>query len=920
MRKLRYVIFATICFAVISSLSSVQAKGSTAKLGDIDIKYTKFVLDNGLTLIVHEDHKAPIVAVNIWYHVGSKNEKAGKTGFAHLFEHLMFNGSENFNDDYFQALERVGATDMNGTTSEDRTNYFQNVPTSAFELALWMESDRMGHLLGAITQGKLDEQRGVVQNEKRQYENQPYSVADELTIKSTYPAGHPYSWSVIGSMDDLNAASLDDVKDWFRSYYGPANAVLVVAGDVDASTALEKVKKYFGDIPSGPPVARQNVWVAKRTGTQRQEVQDRVPQTRIYMVWNVPQWGSADADYLNLAAKVLTSGKTSRLYKRLVYDDQIATDVWGYLDAREIGSQFNIVATVKPGGDAQKVEEAINDEMSKFLKTGPTDKEVKRVSTEYVAGFVRGIERIGGFGGKSDILAHNLVYTGDADHYKVTLKRIETATAPDILNSARSWLSDGVYVLYVRPFPQYTTLAADSTLRKTMPAVGESPTARFPDLQRATLSNGLKVILAERPSIPVVSLRLEFNAGFASDQYAAPGTANLAMSMLDEGTKTRGALSISDELSMLGANLNTGSGLDVSYASLSALKANLDASLDLFADVVMNPSFPDADLKRLQAQTIARIKREKAEPTQMALRILPGLVYGKNHAYGNSFTGSGTEEAVGKMTREDLVKFHNTWIKPNNAVLIVVGATTMAEIKPRLEKLFKNWKPGDVPKIEVAQVRMPEKPVIYIMDKPGAQQSVICATEATPPTNNPDEVGIEAMNTMLGGAFTSRINMNLREDKHWSYGAFSFLPDARGQRPFIAYSSVQADKTGEALVEMKKELEGILGSRPVTPEELKKTQDNLTLELPGSWETMGEVSRSISSLVTYGLPDDYYETYPAKVRGLTLTDISKAAGEVVHPNNLIWVVVGDRNKIQSGIGELGFGEVRFLDTDGNVIE
>ena len=920
MRKLRYVIFAAICFAAISSLSSVQAKGSTAKPGDVDIKYTKFVLDNGLTLIVHEDHKAPIVAVNIWYHVGSKNEKAGKTGFAHLFEHLMFNGSENFNDDYFQALERVGATDMNGTTSEDRTNYFQNVPTSAFELALWMESDRMGHLLGAITQGKLDEQRGVVQNEKRQYENQPYSVADELTIKSTYPAGHPYSWSVIGSMDDLTAASLDDVKEWFRSYYGPANAVLVIAGDVDAATAFEKVKKYFGDIPSGPPVARQNVWVAKRTGTQRQEVQDRVPQTRIYMVWNVPQWGSADADYLNLAAKVLTSGKTSRLYKRLVYDDQIATDVWGYVDAREIGSQFNIVATVKPGGDAQKVEDAIDEEMSKFLKAGPTDKEVKRVGTEYIAGFVRGIERIGGFGGKSDILAQNLVYTGDADHYKVTLKRIETATAPDILNSARSWLSDGVYILYVRPFPQYTTLAPDSTLRKTMPAVGEPPTANFPGLQRATLSNGLKVILAERPSIPVVSLRLEFNAGFASDQYAAPGTANLAMSMLDEGTKTRDALSISDELSMLGANLGTGSGLDVSYASLSALKANLDASLDLFADVVMNPSFPDADLKRLQAQTIARIKREKAEPTQMALRILPGLVYGKNHAYGNSFTGSGTEEAVGKMTRQELVKFHNIWIKPNNAVLIVVGATTMAEIKPRLEKLFKNWKPGDVPKIEVAQVSMPEKPVIYIMDKPGAQQSVIFATEAAPPTNNPDEVGIEAMNTMLGGAFTSRINMNLREDKHWSYGAFSFLPDARGQRPFIAYSSVQADKTGEALVEMKKELVGILGSRPVTQDELKKTQDNLTLELPGSWETMGAVSRSISSLVTYGLPDDYYETYSAKVRGLTLNDISRAAGEVVHPDNLIWVVVGDRSKIQSGIAELGLGEVQFIDMDGNMIE
>ncbi len=920
MRKLRIFVFALVYSTIMTTLAAAQTKAGTAKLGDVEINYTKFVLDNGLTLIVHEDHKAPIVAVNIWYHVGSKNERAGKTGFAHLFEHLMFNGSEDFDDDYFQVLERVGATDLNGTTSEDRTNYFQNVPTSAVDLALWMESDRMGHLLGAITQGKLDEQRGVVQNEKRQYENEPYSVADELTIKSTFPAGHPYSWSVIGSMEDLSAASLEDVKEWFRSYYGPANAVLVVAGDIDPATALAKVRKYFGDIPSGPPVARQNVWVAKRTGTQRQEVQDRVPQTRIYMVWNVPQWGSADADYLNLAAKVLTSGKTSRLYKRLVYDDQIATDVWGYLDAREIAGQFNIVATVKPGGDPQQVEKAINDELSKFLKSGPTEKEISRVRTEYIAGFVRGIERIGGFGGKSDILAQNQVYAGDPDHYKVTLKRIESATAANVMNSSRAWLSDGVYILYVRPFPQYTTLPQDSTIRKAMPAVGEAPTAKFPPLQRATLSNGLKIIVAERPSIPVISFSLQFNAGFASDQVASPGTASLAMNMLDEGTKTRDALSISDELAMLGANLRTGSSLDVSYVSMSTLKANLDASLDLFADVVMNPSFPEADIRRLQDQTIARIKREKSEPTQMALRILPALLYGNGHPYGNSFTGSGTEESVSKMTRADLVKFHDTWIRPNNAVLIIVGATTMDEIRPRIEKLFKNWKPGDVPNIEVAAVRMPDKPVVYIMDKPGAQQSVIFASEVAPPTNNPDEIGIEAMNTMLGGAFTSRLNMNLRENKHWSYGAFSFLPDARGQRPFVAYAPVQSDKTKEAVAEIKNEFAGILGGRPVTQEELKKVQDNMTLALPGSWETMSAVSGSISSLVNYGLPDDYYETFPSKVRALTLDDISRSAAMVVHPDNLVWVIVGDRSKIQSGLSELGYGDVRFLDADGNPVE
>ncbi|MFZ4621190.1 MAG: M16 family metallopeptidase, partial [Bacteroidota bacterium] len=351
-----------VLLAVMITLSQVKAQ-SKSMVSDINIPYEKFTLDNGLTVLVHEDHKAPIVAVNVWYHVGSKNEKVGKSGFAHLFEHLMFNGSENFDTDYFQALERIGATDLNGTTSEDRTNYFQNVPTSALDIVLWMESDRMGHLAGAISQAKLDEQRGVVQNEKRQGDNQPYAVADELSIKATWPAGHPYSWSVIGSMEDLNAASLDDVKEWFKNYYGAANAVVVVAGDIDVKTAKAKMQKYFGDIPSGPPVAKYDEFIAKRTGVIRQRAEDRVPQSRIFKVWNTPKFSSPENHQLMLFADVLASGKTSRLYKRLVYDDQIATSVSAYVDAREIAGQFNIDVTAKPGSDLTAVEKAINEEL-----------------------------------------------------------------------------------------------------------------------------------------------------------------------------------------------------------------------------------------------------------------------------------------------------------------------------------------------------------------------------------------------------------------------------------------------------------------------------------------------------------------------------------------------------------------------------
>ncbi len=910
----RLLLFALLLTLV---LSSPFLRGGTP--GEVDIPYQKFVLGNGLTLIVHEDHKAPIVAVNIWYHVGSKNEKTGKTGFAHLFEHLMFNGSENFNDDYFQALERIGATDLNGTTSEDRTNYFQNVPTSALDIALWMESDRMGHLLGAIDQKKLDEQRGVVQNEKRQGENEPYAIAEELTVKSTYPAGHPYSWTVIGSMEDLSAASLQDAKEWFKSYYGAANAVLVVAGDIDAETAQKNVKKYFGDIPSGPPVAKQEIWIAKRTGTQRQVAQDRVPQARIWKIWNVPQWGSADADYLGLVGQVLSSGKTSRLYKRLVYDDQSATSVSASIDAREIGGQFTIDATVKPGGDLAKVEQAIDEEVARFFKEGPTEKELLRVKTQYQSGFIRGIERIGGFGGKSDILAKNQVYGGSPDMYKTTLKRVGQATAADLLKSAREWLSDGAYILEIHPFPDYTTAASDVD-RKKLPEPGAPPLAKFPAMQRTSLSNGLTVVLAQRNAVPVVNLNLLVDAGYAADQLATPGTASLAMGMLDEGTKTRNALQISEEIAQLGAQLGSGSNLDMSTVFLSALKENLDASLELFADVILNPSFPEADFKRLQKQQLAGIQREKVSPIPMALRVFPRFLYGEKHAYGNPLTGSGTEQSVVKLTREDLIKFHQMWFKPNNATLVVVGATTMNEIKPKLEKLFGKWAKGDVPRKTIPAVEQQAKQVVYLMDRPGSQQSIIFAGHVAPPRANPKEISIETMNNILGGLFTSRMNMNLREDKHWSYGAGTVLYPARGERPFIAYAPVQTDKTKESMMEIAKELRGIRDQSPATAEELAKVQSSQTLELPGSWETIGSVAGSIGEIIRYGLPEDYFEAYPAKVRALTLGDISSAAKDVIHPDNLVWVVVGDRSKIEAGVRELGYGEVRFIDSDGNPLK
>lgn len=911
------IILIILCIVCLYLLVFTAPKATAPQ--EIDIPYQKFVLDNGLTVIIHEDHKAPIVAVNVWYHVGSKNEKPGKTGFAHLFEHLMFNGSENYNDEYFRPLEKVGATDINGTTSEDRTNYFQNVPTSALDVALWMESDRMGHLLGVIDQPKLDEQRGVVQNEKRQYENEPYTVAYELITHNTFPKGHPYSWTVIGSMEDLDAASLEDAHQWFKTYYGAANAVLAIAGDVKTEEALEKVKEYFNDVPSGPPIATYEVNIAKRSGTDRQMVQDRVPQARIYKVWNIPQWGSKEADYLDLAADVLGSGKNSRLYKRLVYEEQIATSVSANVELREVAGLFTIQADAKPGEDLSRVEKSIDEELARFLTEVPSEKELQRVKTQYIAKFIRGIERIGGFGGKSDILAKSHVYGGSPEYYKTVLKHIQSATVEDIHGVAKNWLSDGVYILEVHPFPSYKSQPTDVD-RSKLPEPGTPPAAEFPELSRATLSSGMKIVLAERQTVPVVNFYLLVDAGYASDQFAAPGTAGLAMNMMDEGTKTRSALEISEELALLGAQLGSGSNLDISLVYLSALKSNLDASLDVLADVILNPSFPEKEFKRLQKQTLANIQQEKASPIQMALRVFPGLLYGRDHAYGNPLTGSGTEESVSKLTRDGLAEFHKTWFKPNNSTLVVVGATNLDEIKPKLEKLFSGWKKGDVPQKNISPVDQKPKSQVYLVDRPGSPSSIILAGHVAPPRSNPNEIAIEAMNNILGGTFTSRINMNLREDKHWSYGAGSILLPARGQRPFIAFGIVQGTKTKESMIEVSKELHEILSTRPPTDEELDKIKKNQILSLPGIWETNSSVANSIIEMVTFSLPEDHFDTYPEKVRNLSLSDVSQAAKNVLHPDQIVWIVVGDRSKIEKTLLEMGFEQVHFIDADGKAIE
>ena len=892
---------------------------TVAAAATVEIPYTEYTLDNGLRLVVHQDTKAPIVAVNVWYHVGSKNEEQGKTGFAHLFEHLMFNGSEHYDDEYFKPFKQVGVTDQNGTTGQDRTNYFQNVPKTALDMALWMESDRMGHLLGAVTQEKLDEQRGVVQNEKRQRDNQPYGKVWYSLFEGVFPEGHPYRWLPIGSMADLDAASLEDVQTWFRTYYGPNNAVIVIAGDIAPEEALAKVQQYFGDIPPGPPIAKFQAWEVKLPQDKFEVMQDRVPQARYYKAWGGPRVTSEDYDQLQLAAAVLGQGKNSRLYERLVYKDQVATSASASLYGAEIAGYFMVSVAVQPGGDIEQVKKAVDEEVERLMRDGIRPDELERVRTEQRAGFVRGVERVGGFGGKSDVLASGTVYAGDPGFYRTSLQRLEAATPDSVRAAMGRWLDAGAYHLDVLPFPSLKASAGGAD-RSAVPATTSFPAASFNTFERATLSNGLKLVVAPRSAVPVVNLQLLLDAGFAADQFGEAGTARLAMAMLDEGTKTRSALQISDELARLGASLGAGSGLDSSSVTLSALKENLDKSLDLYADVVLNPSFPDDELERLRKQVLAGIQQEKTSPRSLALRTLPALLYGEGHAYSNPLTGSGTEESVQRITRQALVDYHGTWFKPDNATLIVVGDTTMEEIRPKLEKAFGGWKPGEVPSKNLATVQAPGAERVFLIDRPGAEQSIILAADLASPMGGADEAALETMNEILGGnSISGRLGKNLREDKAWTYGAFSFIPNAKGQRPFIAYAPVQTDKTKESMIEIRKELAGIVGGMPVTAEELDTAKASRTLSLPGRWETSAAVLGDLSEVVEYGLPDDYWDRYAGAMNAVSAEQVTAAARQSIRPDGLTWVVVGDRAKVEAGIRELGFGEIKLIDADGKPV-
>jgi zinc protease len=906
-----------LCTVAAANAAAPAAKPHTASaalapLPVPDVPFSKAVLANGLTLVVHEDHKAPIVAVNLWYHVGAKNEPVGRTGFAHLFEHLMFGSTGGNQKAWFERLEGVGATGVNGTTNEDRTNFFETVPKSALDMALAMEAGRMGHLLDNFDEKLLNTQRGVVQNEKRQGDNAPYAIADELITESIWPAGHPYSHTVIGEMADLDAAKVDDVKDWFSKYYGPSNAVLVLAGDITAAEAKEKVEQFFGPIGAGPPVSRQKEWIAKRSGSQRAVAQDHVAQARLFVEWNAPPAGTADAHMLELLTGVLASGKSSRLYQRLVYSDQIATTVSANFEAMEIGSIVDIELTAKAGVPVQKVEAAFNEELKRLLRDGATAAEIDRSKTRILARSIRSLERVGGFGGKSDLLARSETFYGDPGAWKNHLAMVRAAKPDEVIAAGRRWMSDGSFTLEITPFPEFTRATAAKA--PEIPSPGLAVAAHFPATQTATLSNGMKVILAERHDAPIITLNLVLNEGRSSDPQTLPGLAAVEADSLLDGTLNLDALALDERLGALGATLGARADVDFTQVTMSAFSARLDPSLALLADTLLHPGFRDADVARRKSLEIAAVRQIKNDPRSSAFRIASFLTYGADHPYGRL----ATEASITKITPDDLKRHHQQWVQPRNATLLIVGDTTLRTIVPTLESHFGAWHSRDAAS-KVGTDNVPSAPAdsneVYLINKPGAQQSVIVASSLAPPQSSPDDIAIQALTTALGGAFTSRLNLNLREDKHWAYGATAFDQTREGPSLLVAFAPVQTDKTRESIVEIRRELNDIIASRPVSPKELSLVQQNLTLRLTGQWETDQGVAQSLTEIVGGKLPLDYFDTYPARVNALTEADLKRVAGEVIKPSRFVWTVMGDHSKVAPQLEALGL-KIKLIDADG----
>ena len=880
-------------------------------LAGVDIEYERHVLNNGLTVLIHEDHTAPQAFVNVYYKVGSRDEKPGKTGFAHLFEHLMFNGSENYDDEYFVPIQDVGGS-LNGDTWFDRTRYYQTVPNTALERVLWLESDRMGHLLGAVTQEKLDQQRGVVQNEKRRGDNRPYSQMFDKMLAGLYPEGHPYSWSTIGSMEDLDAASLEDVHEWFKAWYGPANAIVTVAGDIDPAEALELVDLHFADIPAGPPVSHRDDWVPVRSINTYETYQDRVANPLILRGWSVPGRDHEASALLSLAAQILGGDSSSRLYKRLVKEEQIAVAASMSILPFDLASMVTVQVVLNPGADPDAARRIIAEELQEFVESGPTATELDLIKTQIAASTIKGLDSLSG---KANLLAESEYYGGTPDAYKTGFAWIDGATTDSVRQAAGEWFGDGYHEVYVKMFGDH--LVADTGADRTsLPAVDTYPPAKAPEVQDFELKNGIAVRFVQRPGVPAVSMIGQFAVGAVTSADENPAAASIALGALNKGTKKRSSDDIQDDLKRTGSSFSIVAGTDATRATATTLTSRFDAAMELAADLLRNPSFDEKEVALLKEVAIASIAQADTNPASLAGKFVATVLYG-DHAYGGAPT---TAANVTALSEDDLRAAYERRIRPQDLTLYVVGGIEPEAMLKSLNRHFGDWKPGagEVALADVkADVTAGTAPRVVLIDVPGAPQSNVLAAQVIDPPFQPGHTDFRLADMIYGGNFTSRINSNLREEKGWSYGVGTSISNSIGPRVWRISAQVQTDKTAQSITELLNELRAVNGDKPFTAEELEKVRNERIRRLPAVTATARGILGYLAENGVHGHADDYVEARKGEYEGVTLEGLAPALNERVDPDRLTWFISGDLATIEADVAALELGELEVWDADGN---
>jgi len=900
-----------------------------------DLTYEKYTLKNGLDVILREDHRLPMVAVNLWYHVGPANERPGLTGFAHLFEHMMFQGSKHVGaENHFRQLEAAGASDINGTTDFDRTNYFETLPSNQLELALWLESDRMGYLLDTLDDAMIENQRDVVRNERRQsVENAPYGLVEEELFHQLFPKDHPYYASVIGSHADIEAARLNDVQEFFKLYYSPNNASLAIVGNIDKSETKALVEKYFGPIPSGSPVPKVNVKTPPIRKERRITVTDQVELPRVYMAWITnPIFNSGDAE-TDLLAQILGGGKSSRLYKRLVYDKRIAQDVIAHQHSLSLGSVFYIQATAKPGISPEELEQEIDKELDAIRTEGVTDAELERARNTIESALIRGLETLGGFGGVADRLNQYNHFLGDPGYLVRDLRRYARGTTGALQKIALSKLKPKSRVVVygvpgervLQDVPRSPVLAQKSAAEKTaeaapdgdwrnrQPDPGPPSVLKLPVPNKSKLANGLTLYLLEQHELPAIAMNLIVLRGSEANPPERPGLASFTAQMLDEGTGSRTALQIASDADQIGALVTTGSSSDSSFIAVRTLKRNVDAAFELGADVALNADFPQNEIDRIRDDRLTRILQQRDNPSALASKVFFNVLYGTSHPYGHIELG--TEESNRAITRDELVEFRTLGYVPENSALMVAGDLTPGELQELAEKHFGHWHATGEKGVPPAATAGSSRRIV-IVDKPGSAQTVLLVGHVGIARSNPDYVPVDVMNTGLGGLFSSRINLNLREKNGYTYGASSVFVCRRGPGPFLVRTGVRTDVTAAAVREILYEIERIRTSL-VTEEELHRVQDSIARSLPALFETTPHAASSIGQLFVHGLELDYYRQLPADVLAVTPAEVQRVAEKYLRPEGLVVVAVGDRVQIEPQLAGLQFGPVEIRALDGN---